>query len=201
MKSISRAIVIMVAAILFLWVTVFARELGSREARERIAQALGIDKADQIHIKNISAGPGDEAIVVAQFTTAFRFKKEKSGDWVVADVRTGDRNWESVELIQTAVRKEKILRTEAQLNELATALEAFRRERGFYVTADDGSGLVDFLSPNYLNRVVRLDAWSNEFQYNGTAAGYRLASMGPDGKPDTSDDIVIENGRMRGASD
>jgi hypothetical protein len=41
-----------------------------------------------------------------------------------------------------------------------------------------------------------LDAWSREFDYKGESASYRLASLGPDGKPGTGDDIVFENGRL-----
>ena len=44
--------------------------------------------------------------------------------------------------------------------------------------------------------VLRLDAWSHEFTYNGNATAYRLASGGPDGKPGTPDDIVVENGKL-----
>jgi hypothetical protein len=46
-----------------------------------------------------------------------------------------------------------------------------------------------------LSAVIRLDAWSNEFGYKGSTTAYRLFSLGPDGKPNTDDDIVFENGR------
>ena len=115
---------------------------------------------------------------------------------------TGDRNWESIELIQTAVRKEKALRTTADLRTIATALEAFRRERGYYVVADTHAALIDNLAPRYLNAIIRLDAWSHEFQYKGSDSGYRLASLGADGKPDSGDEIVFENGQLvKGASE
>jgi hypothetical protein len=105
-------------------------------------------------------------------------------------------------LIQTAVRKEKELRTTADMRTLATALEAFRRERGFYVEADTNSALVDNLAPRYLGTIIRLDAWSREFDYKGTASAYRLSSFGPDGKPKTGDDIIFENGQLlKGATE
>ena len=196
MKSILRVLALVALAISILWIVTFARDLGAREARQKIAQAVGLDKPDNVHIKAISAGMGGEAVVEAQFDAAFRFTQDKQGNWNPVEVRTGDRRWESLELILTAVRKEKTLRTAADLRTVVTALEAFHRERGFYVAADTGAALVDNLAPRFLGSIIRLDAWSHEFQYNGTAERYRLMSLGPDGKPDTDDDIVFENGRM-----
>jgi hypothetical protein len=201
-KSISRALVVIFMAVSLLWVVALARELGAREARQAIAASLALDKPDRVRIKNISAGMGDQAIVEANIDAAFRLVKEKDGKWKAVEVRTGDRQWEAFELIHTAVRKEKILRTTADLRALATALEAFHRERGFYVTAQTGAELVDNLAPSYMGAVLRLDAWSHEFQYRGAAAAYRLSSLGPDGEPDTGDDIVIENGQLvKGAAE
>ncbi|HEX8090622.1 MAG TPA: type II secretion system protein GspG [Blastocatellia bacterium] len=202
MNKVPRSLVMIAIALSLIWVAAFARELGSREARERIAATLGFDKPDDVRIKNISAGMGGEAIVEAQFNASFRFTQGKDGSWSAVEVRTGDRKWESVELIQTAVRKEKELRTTADMRTLVTALEAFRRERGFYVEADTNSALVDNLSPRYLGAIIRLDAWSHEFEYKGSATGYRLASLGPDGKPRTGDEIIIENGQLvKGATE
>jgi hypothetical protein len=201
MKSMPRALVMIALALSLIGIVAFARELGAREAREKIAQALGLEKSDKVHVKNISLS-GSDAIIEAQFEAAFRFTTDKEGKWQAVEVRTGDRRWESIELIQTAVRKEKALRTTADLRTLATALEAYRREGGSYVQAETGSALIDFLAPRYLNLITRLDAWSHEFAYKGTAASYRLASLGPDGKSDTDDDIVFENGRLtRGSSE
>ena len=98
---------------------------------------------------------GGQAIVEARIETAFRFQQDKEGNWRAVEVRTGDRRWESIELVQTAINKEKVLRTTADLRTLATALEAFRRERGFYVAADNNSALVDNLAPRYLSPIIR----------------------------------------------
>ena len=202
MKSITRALLVIAVAFSLLLVAVFARELGAREAQEAIASALSLDKRERVRIKNISAGLGDQAIVEATVDATFRLVKEKDGKWKAVEARAGDRQWESFELIHTAVRKEKTLRTTADLRTLATALEAFHRERGFYVAADTAAALVDHLAPTYMGTVLRLDAWSHEFQYRGTPTAYRLSSLGPDGRPDTGDDIVIENGQLvRGAAE
>ncbi|HKG20727.1 MAG TPA: type II secretion system protein GspG [Blastocatellia bacterium] len=195
-KFISRALPVTCLALLLLWVAAYARQLGTREAREQIASALGLEKSDRVRIKSISPGFGGQATVEASVDAAFRFVQEKDGGWKAVDVRTGDRVWESLELMRAAVLKEKVLRTTADLRTLATALEAFQRERGFYVVADTGRVLVDNLAPRYLGSVIRLDAWSHEFEYLGTATGYRLESRGPDGKRGSGDEIVIENGQL-----
>jgi hypothetical protein len=196
MKFMPRVVLMIALALAMVWAVAFARELGAREAREKITAALGLDKPDRVRIKTISAGMGGEAIVEAQLEVAFRFTTDKEGNWKAADVSAGDRRWESLELIQTAVRKEKTLRTTAEMRTLATALEAFRRERGFYVEADTNSALSDNLAPKYMNTIIRLDAWSHEFEYKGNRTSYRLASFGPDGKPNTGDEIIFENGQM-----
>lgn len=201
MKPRSRVVILIALILSLIGVAAIARELGAREAREIIARSLGLDKADNVHIKNISR-TGSDAIVEAQFEAAFRFTSDKDGKWQAVEVRTGDRTWESIELIRTAIQKEKTLRTSADLRTLATALEAFRRDNGSYVEAGNCSALIDNLTPKYLPSVIRLDAWSREFDYKGESASYRLASLGADGKPGTGDDIVFENGRQTiGASE
>ena len=201
MKPRPRVLILIALMLSLIGVVAIARELGAREARETIARALGLDKPDNVHIKTISR-TGSEAIVEAQFDAAFRFTSDKDGKWQAVEVRTGDRKWESIELIQTAIQKEKTLRTSADLRTLATALEAYRRDTGSYVQAGTCSALIDNLSPKYLSSIIRLDAWSREFDYKGASGGYRLASLGPDGKAGTGDDIVFENGQLvKGASE
>lgn len=201
MQPRSRVVILIALMLSLIGVAALARELGAREAREAIAKALGLDKPDNVHIKNISR-TGGEAIVEAQFDAAFRFTSDKDGKWQAVEVRTGDRKWDSIELIRTAIQKEKTLRTSADLRTLATALEAYRRDNRSYVQAGTCSALLDNLSPKYLGSIIRLDAWSREFDYKGERASYRLTSLGPDGKAGTTDDIVFENGRLiNGASD
>jgi hypothetical protein len=195
MKAIPRGPIVAVALLLLGGAAVTAVELKAAQAREKIARALGFDKTNRVHIKSVSV-IGGEAIVEAQFDAAFRFSTDKSGNWNPVEVRTGDRKWESIELIETAVRKEKSLRTAADMRTLAAALEAYRRERGGYVTVKTGAGLLDQLAPRYAKSIIMLDAWSNEFEYDGTSSSYRLSSKGPDGKSGTDDDIVIENGQL-----
>jgi hypothetical protein len=202
MKFTPRAMILSVLMVSAVFVAAYAADLSAGEARRKIATALGFDNGNNIHIKNISSGIGGQAIVEATVDAAFRLEQDKQGNWKAVEVRTGDRRWESLDLIDAAIRKEKILRTTADLRTIATALEAYRRAKGGYVAAESNEKLIDDLSPHYLLQIIRLDAWSREFEYKGTATTYRLASAGPDGKANTGDEIVIENGQVvRGMSE
>ncbi len=196
MKFTPRVLILSVIISVFIFMAAYAADLSAGEARKQIAAALGFDNVNNIHIKNISSGIGGQALVEATVDAAFRLEQDKQGNWKAVEVRTSDRRWESLELIERAIRKEKILRTTADLRTIATALESYRREKGSYVAAQTNVKLIDNLSPNYLLQIIRIDAWSQEFEYKGTATTYRLASIGPDGKPNTGDEIVIENGQV-----
>jgi hypothetical protein len=73
------------------------------------------------------------------------------------------------------------------------ALEKFRKDRGFFVVSDSHSVAVDYLSPRYLPRVIRLDPWHQPYKYRGERDRFTLRSAGPDGKEDTPDDIQIQS--------
>jgi hypothetical protein len=130
---------------------------------------------------------------VAQVETAFRLIKGDNGKWRVAEIRTGDNRWEDIELLSRALNSEKAERARAELETLATALEAFRRERGFYVVAGEERVLEDHLNPRYLARIIRVDPWHQPYLYEGTRSSYTLRSAGPDGKEKTADDVVRQN--------
>lgn len=165
--------------------------LSAKRARDLLRKLGGADlPADQVRIKTISNGLGGNAVVEATIETAVRFQQEK-GEWRVADIRLGDRHWESVELITEAVRREKIRRTEALLQKLAAALEAYKKEQGTYVAAADFNQMLEQLAPRYLPVIIRFDLWEQPLNYRSTGGEYRLSSSGPDEKPDTNDDLIL----------
>ena len=169
-----------------------ASELSPKEARKLIANMAGIKlPSDAVRVREVSM-LGSSAVVVAQVETAFRFKKGDDGKWRVAEIRTGDNRWEDVEMLVRAVNTEKAGRARAEMETLATALEAFRRERGFYVVAKGESVLVDQLNPRYLARIVRVDPWHKPYLYEGTRDAYTLRSTGADGKENTADDVTVK---------
>lgn len=131
------------------------------------------------------------ATVEAEVETAFRFNLDARRKWRVAEIKIGDGEWLDYESIVAAVNAEKSRRAGAELETVAAALRDFRRERGFYVVADDHAALVDSLSPRHLTRVIRIDPWHRPYKYEGTRDGFALRSDGADGKPSTPDDVVV----------
>ncbi|MEK7830587.1 MAG: type II secretion system protein GspG [Acidobacteriota bacterium] len=178
-------------------ITSAAEALSVRQARDLLQHLAGANlNKDQVQVKKIEAGFGGSAVVEAQIETSFRVKKEKNG-WQIAEVRLGDRQWESFELIEEAVKREKARRTTALLQKLAEGLTAYQKERGQFAATDEITELLDYLSPRYLSAAPRFDLWGKQFEYRGSASGYRLSSAGPDGKSGTKDDLVIENGAIK----
>jgi len=171
-----------------------AADLTPREARKLIAHMAGIAlPSDAVRIKEISSF-GNSAVVVAQVETAFRLVKGDKDKWRVAEIRTGDRRWEDVELLIKALNVEKTARARAELESIATALESYRRERGSYLESDSEAFLIDHLSPRYLTQVIRVDPWHQPYVYEGTRNTFTLRSAGPDGKSNTSDDVTLTHG-------
>lgn len=169
-----------------------AGALTPKEARKVIAQMAGIQlPSDAVRVKSIESF-GTSTVVVAQVETAFRFVNEND-KWRVAEIRTGDRRWEDVETLVRALNAEKTSRVRAELETIATALESFKRERGFYIESTSEAKLIDFLSPRYLGRVIRVDPWHQPYEYEGTRASYVLRSNGPDGKANTPDDVTVSS--------
>src|ERR1051325_10820671 len=108
--------------------TLAAGDLTPKEARRLIARLAGVQlPSDAVRIKDISA-LGNSATVVAQVETAFKFDKGGDGKWRVAEIRTGDRRWEDIDLLVKALNAEKTARARAELESIATALESYRRE-------------------------------------------------------------------------
>lgn len=171
-----------------------AGDLTPKEARRLIARMAGIQlPSDAVRIRDVSS-LGSSATVVAQVETAFRFEKGSDGKWRVAEIRTGDRKWEDVDLLVKALNAEKTSRARAELESIATALESYRREHGSYLEVKSEAALIDFLNPRYLPRVIRIDPWNHPYEYEGTRASFVLRSNGPDGKPNTADDVLVTKG-------
>jgi hypothetical protein len=153
--------------------------------------------SNQIELKSISNGVGsDNAVVEARVETAFRLAKQ-NGDWHVAEIRLGDRQWESLDLVEIAVKHEKERRTTGLLQRIADGLQAYQREKGQYPASGEISALLDYLAPRYLGDPIRFDWWGTQFSYQGTATTYRLSSAGADRKNGTKDDLTIENGVLK----
>jgi Type II secretion system (T2SS), protein G len=173
-----------------------AGNLDARLAREMLAHLAGIElPSDAVRVKEVSA-LYKSAVVRAVVFSEFRFVRGSDNKWRVAEIRTGEGAWMDLERTIRAVNEEKARRARAELDMMATALDTFRRERGFYVVADNQGTLVDQLNPRYLPRVMRLDPWHRPYLYEGERDRYLLRSAGADGQAGTADDIDVSGPRV-----
>jgi hypothetical protein len=134
---------------------------------------------------------GSSAVAEVVIEAAFSLSKDARGRWQVAEVDFGGGKVTDLDALWRSVNSRKAERARADLATLGEALEAFRRERGFYVEARDSTVLLDHLSPRYTKRIIRIDPWHNPYRYAGTTASYTLGSDGPDGKQGTADDVTV----------
>ena len=171
-------------------------ELTTRRARCLVAALLGIAlPSDDVRIKEVSPGlpiGSESALVTALVQVEFRLAREAKV-WRVTELKTGARDWVNVTNLPAAIDQIKRSAAGDDLSTIAKALGDFRRERGHFVVSDKESVLIDHLSPRYLARVIRVDPWHRPYQYEGQQDHYSLRSLGPDGKPNTPDDIVFSS--------
>jgi hypothetical protein len=171
-------------------------ELTNKRARCLVASMLGVQlPSDDVRIKDISPfglsiGSESSALVTALVRADFRFARGASG-WQLAQFKSGNRDWVNVTDVPAAMDQIKRSTASEELSTIAKALSDFRRDRGSFVVSDKESVLVDHLSPRYLTRVIRVDPWHRPYHYEGQQNTYSLRSLGPDGKPNTPDDIVV----------
>ena len=130
------------------------------------------------------------ALVTALVQVDFRLARDAKG-WRVTELKTGTREWINVSDVPIAIDQVKRSAANEDLSTIAKALGDFHRDRGSFVVSDKESVLIDHLSPRYLTRVIRVDPWHRPYQYDGQPDRYSLRSLGPDGKPNTPDDITI----------
>ena len=171
-------------------------ELTTKRARCLVASLFGVAlPSDAVRIREISPfglsiGSESAALVVAFVQADFRLARDARG-WRVAEFKSGNREWVNVGGLPAAMDQVKRAAAADELSTIAKALSDFRRERGSFVVSDSESVLIDHLSPRYLTRVIRVDPWHRPYQYEGQQDHYSLRSLGPDGKPNTPDDIVV----------
>lgn len=94
------------------------------DARKLIAAAsiLELNK-DVVTVREISP-PGATVTVLASVKLAFRFVRDEAGAWRVVEVRTGDRQWETFDLLARALGGEQVANARAELDAFAAELSA-----------------------------------------------------------------------------
>lgn len=90
--------------------------------------------------------------------------------------------------------KRQIREAKRDLGELTTALELYRTHKGAYPSDGEGLKALYERSGSWDGRYLvgsgpRPDPWGNAYVYRAQAPGYRLFSRGPDGRPDSPDDV------------
>ena len=171
-------------------------KLTNKRARCLVASLLGVAlPSDDVRIKDISPfglslDSESTALVTALVRVDFRVARG-AGGWQVVEFKSGARDWVKVIDLPAGIDQLKRSAATDELSTIAKALSEFRRERGHFVVSDKESVLIDHLSPKYLTRVIRVDPWHRPYHYDGQEDRYSLRSLGPDGKPNTPDDIVV----------
>jgi hypothetical protein len=161
-----------------------------------VAELLGVTlPSDQVRIREISSlglplGSESSALIEASIQVDFRFASANGG-WRVSEFKSGNREWTNLDALPIALNEVKRAAAATDLTTIANALIDFRRRRGFFVVSDKESVLIDHLNPQYLARVIRVDPWHRPYQYEGEQTRFSLRSLGPDGKPNTPDDVIV----------
>ena len=171
-------------------------ELNAKRVRCLIANLFGINlPSDEVRVKEFSpfslpGGTETSAIAVVFVRADFRLRREAKS-WQVTEFKSGNREWINVAGLSTALETAKRTQAEQDMRAIAFALEEYKRERGRYIPTDKHPILIDHLHPRFLNKVMRLDPWHHPYHYQGDGQRFTIKSAGPDGKPDTADDITV----------
>jgi hypothetical protein len=131
------AFAVLIVAPLYLVADAAAEKAIKKDDARKLIAAVSILELNKeaVTIKEISP-PGAVATVLASVKLGFRFVRDEAGGWRVADVRTGDRLWESFELLGRALGSENISPVRAELDALAAELDALAKAKALAKTKD-----------------------------------------------------------------
>lgn len=171
-----------------------AKKLKEEKKREDAKKLAGEKKLEVVRgplVMREFAPMYKSARAVVGIEASFRLERGADGKWRVVGFTIGDEAFGNFDQLIASLNQGKAARARADLESVRAALELFRRERGFYVVAEDEAVLIDHLSPRYLKTVIRVDPWHRPYRYEGTRDRYALSSDGPDGLPSTPDDVTV----------
>ncbi len=148
-------------------------------------------KDDDIEVENIQQ-MGNHAVAEITIKTAVKLAK-KEGRWIIEEVRLGDRRWEKTDHILAVINEKRDETTRRQLDLISRGIQDYNGVHGQVPQASDFMKLIDILTPEHLDQILYIDAWSNPFIYRFLSTStYDLRSSGPDGKKGTDDDLTTE---------
>lgn len=169
-----------------------SRKLNKNMAQDLIANLPGdiLDQEDFI-VEEISQISSSNAVIQTKLKAAFRFQKVR-GKWIPREVRIGNDQWEDIDDLVATLRRIKEDRTRDMMDTVAGAIEKYFAKNGELPRFDDYDSLSDALAPEYLNPLIRLDAWERPLHADQLNANtIRLLSGGADGKLWSGDDIEL----------
>jgi len=162
----------------------------NRQIKEAVAHFDNLDLSES-EIEILSTQElGSSAVAQVQIKTAVKLIK-KNGQWVVDEVRIGDRRWEKADHIRAILGNERTATTRRQLDSIGAGIRRYAERHGAMPQVSDFQGLIAVLSPQYLPEVVMLDAWSNAYGYRRVSPDVaEVRSSGIDGLYGTPDDLT-----------
>jgi len=95
-----------------------------------------------------------------------------------------------VRTVVTAQGRAEGMQMRASFHALASALQAYQLDQGHY--PDRLADLPEVAS----GRLRADDPWGAPLRYRSEGGGYEVRSPGPDGRPDTEDDILLRDGQV-----
>lgn len=163
----------------------------SRAEKLLVNLPSGVLDDEDVRVLSVSQISANTAIAETTLRAAFRMEKVQ-GDWVIREVRLGNHQWESIESLMAALDRIKTDKARQILETVSEALVQYRRKNGHLPAFDDYVDLSDALYPGFMTEAYRMDPWRQPLRAVREGPDtVKLVSAGPDGKPDTPDDIVL----------
>jgi len=161
----------------------------NRQIQNSVAHFDNLDLS-QDEIEVISTQElGDHAVAQVKIKTAVKLTKQ-NGQWVIDEIRIGDRRWEKADHIRAILRSERTQTTRKQLQLLKDGVQLWAERHGSLPQAADFGALMAMLTPGYVPEVLATDAWSHPYIYRRLSPNTaEVRSPGPDGLPGTPDDL------------
>jgi hypothetical protein len=179
------------------FLTLLITACGGRMLNKNMAQNLiaglpgDILNQKDFLVDEVSQTNASNAIVRTRLNAAFRFQKV-GGKWIASEVRLGNDQWEDIDDLVAALRRVKEEKTRGLLAKVGEAVEKYCLRTGKLPGFGDYDSLSDILAPEYLNPLIRLDAWERPlYALRLDANMIKILSAGADGKLGSSDDIEL----------
>lgn len=163
-----------------------------KQARDQVRRLSNADlEKKQVSVFNVNE-MGDVATAEIDIHTAVKMRR-KDGNWLIEEIRLGNRKWEDIHRIVEALEQVRRNDTMADMERIRDAVMNYIQQNGPLPLETDFVTMINLLSPGFLEEPIREDAWDNPFILLVTNEGFQIRSTGSDGRPGNSDDLVLNN--------